>query len=158
MTTSRSISRGGYRIPCRRGYQLLEVWGRGYKHSNLPDFPKNCMKLRTFWSVGRWPPGSVADFYIIWSNDPVPSKTILPLLELIYQAYYTHVHAKATKLSYVTRSPKYGYQWPHKKYVYYPNIFFTKKWCLKFISFWFCLRKGPEGPAEYELCPNEGKG
>ena len=25
-------------------------WGR--QHTSLPDFPKNCMKLRKFWSVG----------------------------------------------------------------------------------------------------------
>ena len=33
--------RGGSRISRRRGHQ----------HTNLPDFPKNCMKLRKFWSV-----------------------------------------------------------------------------------------------------------
>ena len=26
--------------------------GEGRQHTNLPDFPKNCMKLRNFWSVG----------------------------------------------------------------------------------------------------------
>ena len=25
--------------------------GEGRQHTNLPDFPKNCMKLRKFWSV-----------------------------------------------------------------------------------------------------------
>ena len=25
-------------------------WGGGRQHTNLPDFPKNCMKLRKFWS------------------------------------------------------------------------------------------------------------
>ena len=35
---------GQGRIPRRRGNQ----------HTNLPDFPKNCMKLRTFWSLGHW--------------------------------------------------------------------------------------------------------
>ena len=25
--------------------------GDGRQHTNLPDFPKNCMKLRKFWSV-----------------------------------------------------------------------------------------------------------
>ena len=24
----------------------------GRQHTNFPDFPKNCMKLRKFWSVG----------------------------------------------------------------------------------------------------------
>ena len=28
-------------------------WGR--QHTSLPDFPKNCMKLRKFWSGGRAP-------------------------------------------------------------------------------------------------------
>ena len=27
--------------------------GEGRQHTNLPDFPKNCMKLRNFWSVGE---------------------------------------------------------------------------------------------------------
>ena len=26
--------------------------GRGCQHTNLPDFPKNCMKLKKFWSGG----------------------------------------------------------------------------------------------------------
>ena len=25
--------------------------GEGRQHTNLPDFPKNCMKLRNFWLV-----------------------------------------------------------------------------------------------------------
>ena len=25
--------------------------GGGHQHTNLPDFPKNCMKLRKVWSV-----------------------------------------------------------------------------------------------------------
>ena len=29
--------------------------GRGHQHTNLPDFPKNYMKLRKFWSVGGAP-------------------------------------------------------------------------------------------------------
>ena len=41
--------RGGYRILRRRGHQP----SRGRQHTNLPDFPKNCMKLRNFWSAGR---------------------------------------------------------------------------------------------------------
>ena len=57
------IIRGGYRIPGRSGCQPLG----GYQHTNLPDFPKNCMKLRKFWSVGgrapREPPlGSATDY------------------------------------------------------------------------------------------------
>ena len=28
--------------------------GRGYQHTNLPDFLKNCMKLRNFGSLGGW--------------------------------------------------------------------------------------------------------
>ena len=24
---------------------------RGHQHTNLPDFPKNCMKLEKFWAV-----------------------------------------------------------------------------------------------------------
>ena len=31
---------------------------RGHQHTNLPDFPKNCMKLRKFWSVGGWRRGA----------------------------------------------------------------------------------------------------
>ena len=27
--------------------------GKGHQHTNLPDFPKNCVKLRKIWSVGR---------------------------------------------------------------------------------------------------------
>ena len=45
-------SRGGSRIPrrrrrqpCRRGRQ---PYRRGHQHTNLPDFSKNCMKLRKF--------------------------------------------------------------------------------------------------------------
>ena len=40
-----ATDRSGSRIPRRRGCQ----------HTNLPDFPKNCMKLRKFWSVGEAP-------------------------------------------------------------------------------------------------------
>ena len=45
-------NRGGYRILRRRGRQPS---GGGRQHTNLPDFPKNCMKLRKFWSVGGAP-------------------------------------------------------------------------------------------------------
>ena len=43
--------RGGSTIHRRRGCQSSRREGR--QHTNLPDFPKNCMKLRKFWSVGR---------------------------------------------------------------------------------------------------------
>ena len=46
------VIRDGYRIPRRRGRQPLG----GRQHTNLPDFPKNCMKLRKFWSVEGAPP------------------------------------------------------------------------------------------------------
>ena len=32
--------------------------GGGRQHTNLPDVPKNCMKLRKFWSGGASPIGS----------------------------------------------------------------------------------------------------
>ena len=48
------LTRAGSRIPHRRGRQPV---GGGGQHTNLPDFPKNCMKLRKFWSVGG--PGGV---------------------------------------------------------------------------------------------------
>ena len=51
-SNSGSFSRGGSRISRRRGRQ---PFGGGRQHTNLPDFPKNCMKLRTFWSVGGAP-------------------------------------------------------------------------------------------------------
>ena len=41
--------RGGSRIPLSGGANLP---GKGYQHTNLPDFPEKCMKLRKFWSVG----------------------------------------------------------------------------------------------------------
>ena len=41
---------GGYKIPRRRGRQPSIAKG--------PHFPKNCMKLRKFWSVGGCAPGS----------------------------------------------------------------------------------------------------
>ena len=41
-------TRGGYRIPRRRGANSQG----GRQHTNQLDFPKNCMKLRKFWSVG----------------------------------------------------------------------------------------------------------
>ena len=44
-------SRGGSRIPHRRGRQPS---GGRSQHTN---FPKNCMKLRKFWSVGGGAPG-----------------------------------------------------------------------------------------------------
>ena len=45
-----TIYRGGSRIPHRRGRQPS---GRGRQHTNLPDFPRNYMKLRIFGhSVG----------------------------------------------------------------------------------------------------------
>ena len=42
---------GGSSIPGRSGCQ---PWGRGagHQHTILPNFPKNYMKLRTFWAVG----------------------------------------------------------------------------------------------------------
>ena len=40
--------RGGSRIPRRRGRQP----SRGRQHMILPNFVKNCMKLRKFWAVG----------------------------------------------------------------------------------------------------------
>ena len=46
--------RGGYRIPRRRGRQPLG----GHQHTNLSDFPKNCTKLRKFWSIGERAPGA----------------------------------------------------------------------------------------------------
>ena len=39
------VFRGGYRILRRRGRNPP---GMGRQHTNLPDFPKNCMKLRKF--------------------------------------------------------------------------------------------------------------
>ena len=52
-------SGGGYRIPRRRGRQLVG----GAPTYKLAGFPKNCMKLRKFWSVGGGgaPLGSVTD-------------------------------------------------------------------------------------------------
>ena len=58
---------GGCRIPRRRGRQTSR---RGLQHINLPDFPQkrcqmfpqNCIKLRTFWSVGWRPLGSATGF------------------------------------------------------------------------------------------------
>ena len=32
-------------------YRIIQEGG-GRQHTNLPDFPKNCMKLRKFWSGG----------------------------------------------------------------------------------------------------------
>ena len=42
----------------------------GCKHTNLPDFSKNCMKLRKFWSVGGHAPGATPldRPYKIWSS------------------------------------------------------------------------------------------
>ena len=39
--------------------------GRGRQHTSLPEFPKNCMKLRKFWSVEGAPPplGSATVLY-----------------------------------------------------------------------------------------------
>ena len=44
--------RGEYKLQCRsrisprRGHQL--PGGGGHQHTNLPNFPKNCMKLKEF--------------------------------------------------------------------------------------------------------------
>ena len=43
---------GGFTIHRRRGRQLSR---RGCQHTNLPDFPKNCMKLRKILVRGRRP-------------------------------------------------------------------------------------------------------
>ena len=45
--------RGLSRIPQGRGRQP-SCWGGGFwcQHTKLPNVPKNCMKLRTFWTVG----------------------------------------------------------------------------------------------------------
>ena len=43
---SESESRGGSRIPRRRGRQPS---GGGHQHMILPNFVKNCMKLRKLW-------------------------------------------------------------------------------------------------------------
>ena len=32
--------------------------GGGHQYTNLPDLLKNCIKLRSFWSVGRGTPGA----------------------------------------------------------------------------------------------------
>ena len=48
------VFRDGSRIPHRRGANLpggANPLG-GHQHRSLPCFPKNCMKLRKFWSVG----------------------------------------------------------------------------------------------------------
>ena len=37
-------------FPVWRGHQ---PWSGGRQDTNLPDFSKNCMKWRTFWSVGE---------------------------------------------------------------------------------------------------------
>ena len=42
--------RGGSRIPHRRGANYP---GGGRQHKILPNFPKNCIKLRIFWVVGQ---------------------------------------------------------------------------------------------------------
>ena len=39
---------GGSRISPRRGRQLPGGWGWGRQHTILPNFPKNCMKLKEF--------------------------------------------------------------------------------------------------------------
>ena len=44
-----ALSIGGFRFSRRRGYQPSR---RGRQHTCLPDFPKNCVKLRKCWSVG----------------------------------------------------------------------------------------------------------
>ena len=46
---TRTLTRGGSSIPRRRGRQPFR---RGHQHTKLPDFPKNCMKLRKFWFIG----------------------------------------------------------------------------------------------------------
>ena len=53
---------------------------QGRQHTNLPDFPKNCMKLRKFWSGGaRWsrPLGSDTASYV--------TSTRSTLIELVSQ-------------------------------------------------------------------------
>ena len=50
LTEIKTVTRGGYKgIPRRRGRQPV---GGANMDQNLPNFPKNCMKLRKFWSVG----------------------------------------------------------------------------------------------------------
>ena len=41
--------------------------GEGHQHTNLPDFPKNYMKLRKFWSVGGRTPGAPPSWIHRWS-------------------------------------------------------------------------------------------
>ena len=57
--------------PGWRGRETWNLWGSqslgGRQHTNLPDFPKNCMKLRKFWSIGgrtlgEPPLGSATDY------------------------------------------------------------------------------------------------
>ena len=61
-----SPCRDGSRIPRRRGRQPS---GRGCQHTILPNFPKNCMKMRKFWAVGVARAGST----------PLPLDPPLPL-------------------------------------------------------------------------------
>ena len=56
------LFRGGSRISRRRGCQPSE--GR-HQHTN---FPKNCMKLRTFWSIGSLDPPLLLHNYFLYSE------------------------------------------------------------------------------------------
>ena len=47
------VFRGGSMIPRRRGRQPMI----------LPNFLKNCMKLRNIWTIGERPPGSATGFH-----------------------------------------------------------------------------------------------
>ena len=65
-----TLHSGGSRISPRRGRQLS---GGGCQHTILPNFPKNCMKLKEFGPPGGWRP----KFYYVDPSLLQPSSALI---------------------------------------------------------------------------------
>ena len=57
--------------------------GRGHQPIILPNFPKNCMKLRTFWTVGGEPGSPPLDLPLV--GIPLPQLLASHLTDVIFR-------------------------------------------------------------------------